>query len=179
MYKKNTKHSEVFEMFESIIVFTLVLTLLILMFFFNFSNVSGSSMEPTLTENDRVLVQIIAYTPKVGDVVITSSFINFGAPLVKRVIATGGDVVDINEQTGDVTVNGEVLNEPYISAVTTYIGDTVYPLTVPKGEVFLMGDNRPGSNDSRNTAIGCIDERDIVGKVVFRISPFNNMGIIN
>ncbi len=179
MPEKNTKHSEIFEWFESIVVVTLVITLLLLMFFFNFSNVSGSSMEPTLSGGDRILVQIIAYTPKVGDIIITNSLIDFGSPLVKRVIAKGGDVVDINAQTGDVSVNGIVISEPYISEKTTYLGDAVYPFTVPTGEIFVMGDNRQASNDSRNAQIGCIDERDVVGKVLFRISPFNKFGAVN
>ncbi len=178
MADEKTKYSEVFEWFESIVVFTLVITLLVLMFVMNFSSVSGISMQNTLMPNDRVLVQILGYTAKQGDVIITDSLIDFGNPLVKRVIAKGGDVVDINANTGEVFVNGEVLSEPYLGSATLYSGDSTYPLTVPDGKLFIMGDNRMASNDSRNTQIGFIDERDIVGKVLFRVSPLNNIGAI-
>ncbi len=178
MPENKTKHSEVFEWFESIVVFTLVLTLLVLMLVMNFSSVSGVSMLNTLKEGDRVFVQIIGYSPQKGDVIITDSLINFGNPLVKRIIALSGDVVDINADTGEVSVNGEVLNEPYLGSPTLYKGDNEYPFTVPSGKAFIMGDNRQSSSDSRSTQIGVIDERDIVGKVLFRIAPINSIGVI-
>ncbi len=178
MSQENTKFSEIFDWFESIVVFTLVATMLILMFVVNFSSVSGISMQNTLQAGDRVFVQILAYSPKHGDVIITDSLIDFGNPLVKRVIAMGGDTVDINADTGEVIVNGQVLNEPYIGSSTNFAGNISYPLTVPGGQLFIMGDNRQASNDSRYKEVGFIDERDVVGKVLFRVSPFNNMGLI-
>ncbi len=179
MPQKETKHSEVFEWFETVVVFTLVITILILMFLFNFSSVSGISMQQTLQPGDRAIVQIIGYTPKHSDVIITDSLISFGNPLVKRVIALGGDTVDINASTGEVSVNGVVLDEPYLGSTTNFSGDNTYPLTVPEGKVFIMGDNRQASNDSRSSQIGFIDERDIVGKVLFRVAPISSMGAIS
>ena len=98
---------------------------------------------------------------------------------MKRIIAMGGDTVDIDFDMGQVTVNGEVLDEPYISAPTQQSFDVEFPLTVPEGQVFLMGDNRPHSTDSRSSQVGFVDERSILGKVLFRIAPFNRLGKIS
>ena len=99
-------------------------------------------------------------------------------PLVKRVIAKGGDVVNIDYQAGTVSVNGEVLQETYI-AEPTYLGyDVTFPYTVPEGTVFVMGDNRNASLDSRSSYVGCIDERDILGKVLLCFLPFSDFGVV-
>jgi signal peptidase I len=104
---------------------------------------------------------------------------SFGKPLVKRVIATGGDVIDIDYTLGTVTVNGETLDEEYLHGVATLLGyDVQFPLTVPEGTVFVMGDNRNNSLDSRSSRVGCIDERDILGKVLVRFLPVGSMGVI-
>ena len=157
-------------------VFALCFTLFLLVFLFNFSRVSGSSMVPTLSDGDRVIVRTFLYTPQRGDVVTTDAWIDYGKPLAKRVIGVAGDVVDIDAATGEVCVNGAVLQEPYISAPTTTLYDVTFPYTVPEGTVFVMGDNRPGSLDSRSTRIGCIDTRDILGKILFCISPASHTG---
>ena len=96
--------------------------------------------------------------------------------MAKRVIGVGGDKSDIDLDKGTVAVNGELLDEPYISAPTKRRFDVEFPLTVPEGTVFLMGDNRPSSLDSRSTEIGFIDQRDILGKVFVRILPVDNFG---
>ena len=140
--------------------------------------VSGSSMNNTLTDGDRLLVQSTFYTPQRGDVVVVDSYINYGKPLVKRVIAKGGDTVDIDVEQGLVYVNGEALDEPYVPEGTLSTGNVEFPLTVPEGTLFLMGDNRQHSTDSRSSDVGFIDERDILGKVVLRIYPFNKIGLI-
>ena len=172
---QQSKTCEVYEWFESF-VFALGFTLLVLVFGFNFSRVSGSSMEPTLQDGTHVLVQTAFYNPHRGDVITTDAHIDYGKPLSKRVIGVEGDVVDIDSTTGAVSINGTVLSEPYISAPTTQPTDVAFPLTVPKGQVFVMGDNRPYSLDSRFNEVGCIDARDVLGKIVFRISPISQMG---
>lgn len=163
-------HSEAYEWFESFVP-ALVATLFILIFCFNFSRVAGASMVPTLQDGDQVLVRSALYTPARGDVITTDAQISYGKPLAKRIIALAGDVVNIDITTGEVSVNGAVLDEPYISAPTVQPTDWAFPLTVPAGCVFVMGDNRPGSLDSRSNKIGCIDARDILGKIVFRTAP--------
>ncbi|MEF9988660.1 MAG: signal peptidase I, partial [Christensenella sp.] len=161
--EKKSEQCEAFEWLESI-GFALVFTLLILVFAVNFSRVSGHSMMPTLSDGDRVLVQTAFYTPKRGDIITTDALIDYEKPLAKRIIALEGDVVDIDISTGDVSVNGIVLDEPYLFAPTTQQMDVTFPLTVPSGKAFIMGDNRPGSRDSRFQDIGCIDARDILGR---------------
>ena len=86
--------------------------------------------------------------------------------------------MDINFATGDVSVNGEVLNEPYIAERTNRAGDIEFPITLEENQIFVMGDNRNYSEDSRNSDIGCLDRRDILGKAIFRLSPFDKMGRI-
>ena len=118
------------------------------------------------------------YTPQRGDVVIVDSYTSYGKPLVKRVIAKGGDTISIDYDSGMVMVNGEVLQEDYI-AEPTYLGyDVTFPYTVPEGTVFVMGDNRNQSLDSRSTYVGCIDERDILGRVLLCFMPFKDFGVV-
>ena len=151
---------------------------LIFSFFFRIIQVDGSSMVPTLVNGDKLIVWGAGYTPQRGDVVIVDSYTSYGKPLVKRVIAKGGDTVSIDYATGTVAVNGEVLQEDYI-AEPTYLGyDVTFPYTVPEGTVFVMGDNRNQSLDSRSTYVGCIDERDILGKVLVCFMPFTDFGVV-
>ena len=169
---------EAFEWCESI-VFALLVTITVLVFGVNFSRVSGHSMDSTLADGDHVLVQTLFYKPKRGDVITTDAWISYAKPLAKRVIATEGDTVLIDSITGTVSINGQVLQEPYLDAGTvTLPGDVAYPLTVPQGKLFVMGDNRSGSLDSRASEVGFIDKRDILGKVLLRIAPFGSAGKI-
>lgn len=163
------------EWFDAII-FALTLVLVILVFFVRTSRVDGESMMPTLSNGDQVLARSIMYTPQRGDIVVVDGYIQYGAPLVKRVIAVGGDEVDINFETGEVFVNGVLLDEPYISDLTMRSFDVTFPVVVPEGTLFLMGDNRPYSKDSRSSDIGFIDERDVLGKVFVRILPYSEAG---
>lgn len=176
--EKSPKGSALFEWYDSL-VFALTVIVLIFVFLVRIITVSGNSMNPTLNWGDRIAVQSMLYTPKRGDVVVVDSYSQYGDPLVKRVIAVGGDTLDIHFDTGDVILNGEVLDEPYILAPTTDAADVTFPLEVPEGCVFVMGDNRPGSLDSRSTDIGFIDARDILGKVIMRVAPFQNFGMIS
>ena len=109
---------------------------------------------------------------------IVDIYTSYGKPLVKRVIAKGGDTISIDYAQGVVTVNGEVLQEDYI-AEPTYLGyDIEFPYTVPEGTVFVMGDNRNASLDSRSSYVGCIDERDILGNVLLCFLPFSEFGVV-
>ena len=151
---------------------------LVFSLFFRIIQVDGESMVPTLQNGDKLIVWGAGYEPQRGDVVIVDSYTAYGKPLVKRVIAKGGDVVNIDYQAGTVSVNGEVLQEAYI-AEPTYLGyDVTFPYTVPEGTVFVMGDNRNASLDSRSSYVGCIDERDILGKVLLCFLPFSDFGVV-
>ena len=165
----NENKCEIFEWFDSV-VFGLAVAMVVLVFFFNFSNVNGSSMYSTLSGGDKVIERGFLYTPKRGDIVTTDALISHGKPLAKRVIALAGDTVEIAD--GVVKVNGELIEESYLDeGVITEPLDIGYPVVVPEGKVFLMGDNRENSLDSRSSEIGFIDERDIQGKVIWRVSP--------
>ena len=152
--------------------------------------VDGRSMMDTLHNHDRVIMTNLFYTPKNGDIIVfhspTESF--GGTPLVKRVIATAGQSIDINFATSEVSVNGEVLDEPYINEPTRSRLDFPYiidsddeenrkridsglPIIVPEGHVFVMGDNRNSSSDSRDRKVGMVDTRYILGKVLLIAIP--------
>ena len=174
---KPVRGQNLLEWYEALISAALVLVL-IFSFFFRIIQVDGSSMVSTLVNGDKLIVWGAGYTPQRGDVVIVDSYTSYGKPLVKRVIAKGGDTVSIDYATGTVAVNGEVLQEDYI-AEPTYLGyDVTFPYTVPEGTVFVMGDNRNQSLDSRSTYVGCIDERDILGRVLLCFMPFTDFGVV-
>ena len=166
---KPVRGQNLLEWYEALISAALVLVL-IFSFFFRIIQVDGESMVPTLENGDKLIVWGAGYEPQRGDVVIVDSYTVYGKPLVKRVIAKGGDTISIDYDSGVVMVNGEVLQEDYI-AEPTYLGyDVQFPYTVPEGTVFVMGDNRNQSLDSRSTYVGCIDERDILGLSLIHIS---------
>ncbi len=139
--------------------------------------VSGTSMNMTLLDGDYLLLlsNVLYRDPQAGDIVVVSkeSF-DHGAPIVKRVIATEGQTVDIDFENGVVTVDGNILDEDYIWTPTVTSGGTQFPLTVQEGCVFVMGDNRSNSRDSRYPEIGQIDQREILGKAVFLFLPGTN-----
>ena len=165
------------EWYEALISAALVLVV-VFSFFLRIIQVDGESMVPTLDHGDKLIVWGAGYTPARGDVVIVDGYTPYGKPLVKRVIARGGDTVSIDYETGEVTVNGTLLEEDYI-AEPTYLGyDVAFPYTVPEGTVFVMGDNRNNSLDSRSSYVGCIDERDILGKVLLCFLPVSDFGVV-
>ena len=134
--------------------------------------VVGDSMIPTLHDGDWLAVTSVSSAVKPGDVVIITQPNSVDKPLVKRVIATAGQTVDINFESHVVTVDGKVLEENYIAEPTSASGDVQFPLTVGAGQVFVMGDNRNNSLDSRFSTIGCIDENYVLGVAKYRVFPF-------
>ena len=131
----------------------------------------GTSMTPALTESD-IVVSVKGSNFKQGDII---AFYYNNKILVKRVIAFAGDWVDIDED-GNVYVNDELLEEPYVTDPAFGDVDIVLPYQVPDGKVFVMGDHRSTSQDSRLQAIGCVSEEQIVGRIVFKVWPLNEFG---
>ena len=178
------------EIFDWLQIFASVIVVVVLLFtlVFKIASIEGSSMEDTLFENQKVIISKIFYTPKQGDIVVisrnktNSNSENTGTdalPIIKRVIATEGQTVDIDFEKGIVYVDGKELAEPYIKTPTNTQYEIKFPVTVKKGCVFVMGDNRNRSLDSRSSQIGdngMIDTRYIMGKVLLRVFPFNEFG---
>ena len=136
--------------------------------------VSGGSMRETLQNGDLLLVVngYLCGDYERGDVVIAAKpTFEGGEPIVKRVIATEGEVVDVDFDLGVVYVDGQALEEPYIREATYLSEGTEFPFAVPEGCVFLMGDNRNGSQDSRAPELGAVDERCLIGRAVFLLLP--------
>lgn len=132
--------------------------------------VDGESMMPAL-ESGEWIAACRPAKPQRGDIVLTNTNNAHHARLIKRLIAFGGETVDIDFRTGTVFVNGEALDEAYLSDKTIRGGDVKFPLTVPEGCVFLLGDNRTNSVDSRYREIGCVSEDDLIGPVMLRLLP--------
>jgi len=154
------------------VVFGLTAILLVFMLLFRVVVVSGPSMRKTLEHGDALILlsNVLYQNPKYGDIVVVSkdSFDN-GKPIIKRVIAKEGQTVDI--ESGVVKIDGQPLEESYTNTLTTKNGDMSFPLTVPEGCLFVMGDNRDHSLDSRSSVIGLIDRREIIGKVLILVLP--------
>ncbi|MFZ2537742.1 MAG: signal peptidase I [Oscillospiraceae bacterium] len=163
---------EIFSWVE-IIVFTIIFMSILMTVVFRMSPVDGESMEPTLQDCDRIVTTNIHGAYHYNDVVVIRR--KDDTTLVKRIIALSGDKIDINFETGSVYVNDKLLSEPFINEITKNRENFVGPVIVPQGHVFVMGDNRNRSDDSRIAKIGMIDKRNILGKVIFRIFPFNKM----
>jgi signal peptidase I len=168
---------ELFEWFEAILS-SLVVVIIIMIFVLLPASVEGPSMENTLHENDRLIFTDIGFTPKYGDIVIVDSE-GLGKFIVKRVIATEGQKIDIDFANATVKVDDVILDEKYISTVTANDeGGHTYPVVVPENCVFVMGDNRMHSTDSRSARVGFVNVDDIYGKVIFRFYPFSKFGIV-
>ena len=157
----------------------LVAVMAVLMLFLRIIVVDGPSMERTLLNGDYMLLvsNMFYKEPKHGDVVVVSKqAYDNGKPIVKRVIATEGQTVDIDFNEGVVYVDGVAQDEPYTKTLTTLKEGTEFPLVVEGGKVFVMGDNRNNSKDSRSTQIGQVDKREVLGKVAFILFPGTGMG---
>ena len=161
------------------LVYLLGAILVVFLILFRVVVVSGPSMQDTLVDGDYLLlIGKPFYTqPAQGDIIVAAkdSYGN-GTPIVKRIIATEGQVVDIDFDAGIVTVDGQILEEPYIKNLTTRFEGTVFPLKVEPGCVFVLGDNRMNSKDSRDPVIGLIDTREIIGKAILLFVPGTDGG---
>jgi signal peptidase I len=154
------------------IVSAILCGILIFVFIGRVIGVDGNSMLNTLRDRDTVIMSNLFYTPKYGDIVVfRDEKYDYQKPLVKRVIATEGQTVDINFNTGEVFIDGRPIVEEYIRELTMERLDFEGPVTVPKGCVFVMGDNRNASTDSRSNMVGMVDTRQILGKVLLVLIP--------
>ena len=155
-------------------LFLMIFVILILVFCLRVVIVSGSSMKNTLVDGDYVLLlsNYFYRTPEQGDIIVAckDSFRN-GEPIIKRIIAVEGQEVDIDFDKGVVYVDGNALTEPYLGSPTHTPEGVVFPIVVEEGCVFVLGDNRMGSNDSRSPSIGTIDRREILGKAILLLLP--------
>ncbi len=175
--KKGSKYLSIYD-FVSIIMTSFIIIAVVFTFFFRLVGVEGSSMTNTLQNNDW-LITIQKDSYERGDIVVITQPNYFNEPLIKRVIAKGGETIDIDFSTGTVYVDGVALEEPYTKEdyILPKIDDVTFPYTVPEGEIFCMGDNRNGSTDSRSVKISSFDERYVLGKAVVRLLPFGNFNI--
>ena len=155
------------------LVCSVLTVVLIFTFVIRLIGVDGHSMVPTLQDGDRLLVlnSMLYDDYKYGDIVVLRKDTFLEEPIVKRVIATEGQTVDIDFSSGSVYVDGVLLKEDYIHELTFLEEGTEFPLTVPEGSVFVMGDNRNHSSDSRDSRLGTVDTRYVIGKAVFLAFP--------
>lgn len=160
------------------LVAALLICVLVFAFFIRIIGIIGDSMNPTFEDGDSVVISDLFYEPQQGDVIVLRKLSFKDEPIIKRVIATEGQTVKIDFDNGIVYVDDVALDEPYILEPTTRALDFDGSVTVPENCVFVMGDNRNDSLDSRFSLIGCIDEREILGKVLFRILPFDKFGSV-
>ena len=170
--------SELFDWVQNIAV---ILTAVILIFIFMFRviGVDGDSMNPTLHNGDWMVISNLFYDPEPGDIVVLTKKQFMEQPIVKRVIAVEGQEVDIDFDTGTVRVDGEVIDDPYIAEKTKRQFDMTFPQVVPEGCVFVLGDNRMHSSDSRVASLGMVDERYILGRLLIRVYPFSQIGTVD
>ena len=173
---KNNKST--YEWIQCLIV-ALAICVVLFLFFVRVIDVKGTSMVPTLQNADKMLVSGLFYKPKAGDIVVfKKDQYNPNKALVKRVIATEGQTINMDFENGVVYVDGEPIEEDYINDLTKTKLDFIGPQTVPEGCVFCMGDNRNMSTDSRKREIGMIDSRLILGKVYMVIFPIDSFGSV-
>lgn len=179
---KAAQNNEEINIFEEILdwIEAILFSVFIAVTFFTFilkpAEVDGPSMLPTLHDGDKILTSSMFYNPKAGDIV-TLNCTALNESIVKRVIATEGQTVDIDFEAGKVYVDGEEQYEPFINDITTRdLGAFEYPVTVPENCVFVMGDNRNNSTDSRSPYVGFVNKEDIWGRAVFRVYPFDSFG---
>ncbi len=185
---------DILEIIESTII-TVFAIVMIFTYLLHPVNVVGTSMVPTLNDKDRIFMSTVMFDLSYGDIVVIENdsaylmddsgevYASPSVPLdeciIKRVIACGGQTIDIDFATGTVTVDGKVLDEPYINDLTLdNDGAFEYPLCVPEGYYFVMGDNRNHSSDSRNQLVGLIKKEQIYGKAVMKYAPFSQFEIL-
>ena len=175
---KNFSIKDLYESCESIIVSFLVIMIVIL-FAFRAVAVDGDSMLPNLHDQEKLITTNFLYTPEKGDIVVIDKNNVLRKSLIKRVIATEGDTIRIDYKTGDVYVNNQLLIENYILEKIEPVNAETLEMTIQPGYIFVMGDNRNNSQDSRNEAIGQVSTKNVLGKAVLRIYPFSEIGVLN
>ncbi len=180
--KKGAGKRAVSFLYEVVSVFATAVIILMVAFtfFVRFVGVVGESMEPTLHSNDWVMIkQYVDYTPRYGDIVVVSQPNKYHENIIKRVIAIEGQTVDIDFAQGKVYLDGAEIVEPYINNPTTNYYDIEFPVKVPEGCCFVMGDNRQGSVDSRSSVIGMINNSYILGRAgyAFTDGKFENIDL--
>lgn len=172
--KKSFEHTAV--ELVSIVSTSIVAIMVIFTFAFRIVGVNGPSMEETLQNGDWLVVSAFITEPERGDIVIITQPNAFNEPIVKRVIAIEGDTIDIDFENATVKINDKIINEPYLGSPTNLDeGAWNYPITLEEGQVFVMGDNRMHSSDSRSPDIGLIQENYILGQVLMRFSPIDQI----
>ena len=171
-----------YEWLEEIVI-ALTLVVLVFTFLFRVVTVTGESMLPNFVEGQKLIVTNLGHSVEQGTVVVATNVLS--EPIIKRVIATEGQTVDIDYETGTVYVDGEPVDETLFgleNGITTrpysMLEAMVFPQTVPEGCVFVLGDNRSVSKDSRYTEVGMVDTRHILGEAVFTLYPFDRFGAI-
>lgn len=172
---KNSSLAETYEWIQCIIM-ALIFCVVLFVFFVRIVDVVGSSMYPTLENADKMVVSDMFYKPKNGDIIVFQKDEYADYALVKRVIATEGQTVDIDFNTHIVYVDGVALDEPYIAEPTMNRIDFTGEQVVPEGCIFVMGDNRNDSTDSRDNRISMVDTRNVIGRVYFVLFPFDHFG---
>lgn len=168
------RYAKVFRSTVYILVTVAAVAVLIATLFLPVLRIYGSSMTPSLSEKD-IVISVKGFGYNRGDVV---SFYYNNKILVKRIIAFSGEFVDIDED-GNVYVNDELLDEPYLTEKALGECNIKLPYQVPDDRIFVCGDHRSTSVDSRNRSVGCVAEEQIVGKIVFRVWPFKALGFVN
>ena len=171
--KKKSRQNKIFKRIAFILIVVAAVAVIMAVLVTPVLQVSGNSMTDTLQDGD-VIVTLKDSKFETGDVV---AFYYNNAIMVKRVIATAGDWVDIDED-GTVYINNVELDEPYITEKALGECNIDLPYQVPEGKIFVMGDHRATSIDSRNTAVGCVNIDDVSGKLIFRVWPLSGFGII-
>ena len=192
--KKQGLFHDIMDIIETMMVSVFVV-LLLFTYIMRPVTVDGRSMNPTLVNQDKLVMFRLCYAPTRGDIVVVdnqeghvldengrvkASGYSLHENIIKRIIAVAGQTVEVDEKAGKVYVDGVELDEPYINEPTlSNDGAFIYPITVPEGYVFVMGDNRNHSTDSRDSRVGFISEDDIIGKVALRILPLDKFGAVN
>ena len=180
--EKGSTFAQILYDWLSTLFLAVVVILLVMTFFVRQVTVKGNSMNDTLQTQDRLLVSSFLYHPQNGDIVIvTHGDVSHGDvyddAIIKRVIAVEGQHLEINYETSEIYVDGKLVEEPYAKGRTIPLSNpTPIPEVIPKGYVFVMGDNRKDSLDSRSARIGLIPVENIIGKAFWRIQPFSTFG---
>lgn len=151
------------------VIFAVVITV-VFSLLFRVILVDGESMLPTLQNGDWILV-LKTKNIENSDIILTNTDNKYGLRIIKRAVAFSGDTVDIDYENSAVFVNGEKLGEDYILDCEMTKGDVEFPLTVPDGCIFVLGDNRGNSVDSRYSEMGFVEKEDVIGKVIFKLLP--------